>query len=252
MARYQVILTYDGAGFQGFQRQAKARTVQSEVESALRHLSWQGKTILAAGRTDAGVHALGQVVAFDLDWNHSPQDLQHALNALLPEDIAAHQVRLVHSDFHPRYDAISRCYCYRVFCSEVRDPLRERYAWRVWPEVDVQRMNLAASYLIGKHDFVAFGKSLRAHGITRRTVYQATWQSQTEWKTGFTFNFEIVADAFLYHMVRRLVFFQVEVGQGIREPEDVQKYLTGLELNPPQGIAPPCGLTLVEVAYPSS
>ncbi len=129
MARYQVILAYDGADFFGFQRQADGcgqRTVQGVVEQALRRIGWQGRAILFAGRTDVGVHASGQVIAFDLDWLHSTDALLAALNANLPADVAAQAAQLAADDFHPRYDARARCYRYRLFCQPRRDPLRER------------------------------------------------------------------------------------------------------------------------------
>ena len=108
MARYKVVLAYDGTGFSGSQRQAEARTVQREFEAALGKLGWNDRSITLAGRTDAGVHASGQVAAFDLDWNHPPDALLRALNALLPEDLAARSVKICGDDFHPRFDALSR------------------------------------------------------------------------------------------------------------------------------------------------
>ena len=108
MARYQIILAYDGTGFRGSQRQADFRTVQSELEAALRKLGWSGRTVYLAGRTDTGTHASGQVVAFDLDWHHGLDDLQDALNAHLPQDMAVLAVKMMADDFHPRFDAVSR------------------------------------------------------------------------------------------------------------------------------------------------
>src|SRR5512142_2393325 len=125
MERYKVILAYDGTHFFGFQRQGETRTVQLEVEAALRRLNWQGKTILSAGRTDSGVHATGHVIAFDLQWAHSLQQLGRALNANLPEDVAVKAVELAAADFHPRYDARSRCYRYQVLFAPARDPLHD-------------------------------------------------------------------------------------------------------------------------------
>jgi tRNA pseudouridine38-40 synthase len=247
MARYQVTLAYDGAGFSGFQKQAEARTVQAEIETALRLVGWRGGSILAAGRTDTGVHASGQVIAFDLDWQHSSEELLRALNANLPLDAAAQQVRVVHDEFHPRYDAHSRWYRYCLFCHPVRNPLRERYAWRVWPEVSIERLNAAAAELEGNHDFQAFGTPPRPGGTTIRTVYQARWlaergESGLDW-----LEFEIGGDAFLYHMVRRLVFIQVEIGQGRRKPEYIAHCLEGR--SEVRGLAPAHGLFLAGVRY---
>ena len=121
----KLLLAYDGTHFFGFQRQGQARTVQLEVEAALRQLDWQGRTILSAGRTDSGVHASGQVIAFDLEWAHGPEELGRAMNANLPEDVAVKAVEVAAADFHPRFDATARCYRYQVLFAPQRDPLRE-------------------------------------------------------------------------------------------------------------------------------
>lgn len=242
MARYKVILAYDGAGFAGSQRQGRGRTVQGEFEQALRRIGWTGRTVLLAGRTDAGVHASGQVAAFDLDWDHGVDDLLKALNAALPPDMAARSAALAPPAFHPRFDAVSRRYRYRLFCDATRDPLRERYAWRVWPPVaDLRPL---AGLWLGAHDFAAFGSPPRAGGSTVRTVLAASWK-----KSDGGWLFEIEADAFLYRMVRRLVFVQVAAGQGRLAVEDLARSLADRTPVLPAGLAPPNGLTLVEVRY---
>jgi tRNA pseudouridine38-40 synthase len=249
MARYQIILAYDGTGFFGSQRQGRTRTVQSDLEKALIKIGWTGKSILLAGRTDTGVHASGQVAAFDLEWEHDLDELQKALNANLPYDLAVHDVRPASDSFHPRFHAASRSYRYRLFCEEVRDPLRERYAWRVWPAVS--DLTTLAKIWLGRHDFSAFGSPTTPKGSTLRTVISAAWeQNDDEW------TFKIEADAFLYRMVRRLVYVQVAVGQGRASEEDL---VLALESNPeareaarsriPAGLALPNGLTLVSVKY---
>ena len=259
MARYQVILAYDGTQFAGFQRlnsvgkSISRRTVQGEVEAALIKLGWRSQSILSAGRTDSGVHAAGQVIAFDLEWTHSPQELCDALNAFLPKDISARSVQVAANDFHPRYAARSRRYCYQIFCQPGRDPLRERYAWRVWPAVDRNRLIEAASLLVGTHDFSAFGIAPHSGGDTRRTVWQACWTPQP-WgffpgdREADILQFEIVANAFLYHMVRRLVFAQVQIGQGRLTVQDLRLALEAGIL-PVKGLAPSQGLVLVEVSF---
>ena len=244
MARYQVILAYDGTEYQGFQKQARARTVQGVVENALWKLNWSGSSLLAAGRTDTGVHASGQVIAFDLDWGHSPSELLRALNAHLPPDVAARDIRIASPEFHPRYQAVSRCYRYHIFCEPLRSPLKERYAWRVWPVTDLTRLQAAASRLTGEHDFSAFGTPSKTGGKTIRTVSRAEWFEQ-----GPLLVFEIVSQAFLYHMVRRLVSFQVEIGQGRHEVEQLVEHLSAPPAGLAQGLAPAQGLVLVEVHY---
>jgi len=241
MERYQIIFSYDGTGFYGSQRQGSARTVQSELEKALRRIGWTGRSVLLAGRTDTGVHASGQVAAFDLDWGHGLDDLRKALNVNLPPDMAVRSVAVAGADFHPRFDAVSRRYRYRLFCASERDPLRERYTWRVWPSVaDLRPL---AELWPGTHDFAAFGSPPRAGGSTVRTVHAAAWK-----KTGDEWTFVINADAFLYRMVRRLVFVQVAVGQGRLSFEEVEQSLAGRR-KLLAGLAPPNGLTLMEVRY---
>lgn len=243
MARYQIILAYDGTDFFGFQRQGKVRTVQLVCEAALRNLGWQGRTILAAGRTDTGVHAHGQVVVFDLDWAHSTEALCRALNANLPEDVAVREVRETVEDFHPRFDACSRTYQYRIYCRPQREPLLQRYAWRVWPPVNLPDLQEAARCLIGKHDFSAFGTPPRPGGSAVRTVHQAGW----DWQTGCLL-FEVSADAFLYHMARRMVYLQVITAQGRIRLDDLANAVLKAEPQLP-GLAPAGGLTLAAVHY---
>ncbi len=244
MERYQITLAYDGTDFLGFQRQGAGRTVQAEVEAALRRLGWQGRTLLAAGRTDTGVHASGQVVAFDLEWKHGSEALGRALNAQLPRDVAVRAVAVAREDFHPRYDARLRSYRYQVYCEPERDPLRERYAWRVWPAVDFELLQAAARVLPGVHDFAAFGSPPRPEGSTVRVVYRAGWQAQQA--SGLLF--EVSANAFLYHMVRRLVFIQVLAGQGQWSLKELESGVREAQPQAP-GLAPPQGLVLSEVRY---
>lgn len=206
-------------------------------------MGWQGSSIRSAGRTDAGVHARGQVISFHLDWKHATEDLRNALNYYLPEDVAAQSVAMVPSDFHPRFDAKSRRYRYKIICQPVRDPLRSQFAWRVWPAVEPKMMNKAAEALIGQHDFCAFGSPPAVGGTTVREVWRAEWQQQ-----GDEAYFEIVANAFLYHMVRRITFALVAVGQA---SESVEIIKTGIATGtlPLTGLAPAQGLVLEEVRY---
>jgi tRNA pseudouridine38-40 synthase len=241
MARYKVILAYDGTHFLGFQRQGPKRTVQAELEKALRGLGWTGRAILSSGRTDSGVHAVGQVAAFDLEWAHSDEALVSAINVHLPQDAAVLTARKERDDFHPRFDALERCYRYRLYTSSVRDPLRERYAWRVWPAVNADRLEQAARLLQGSHDFSAFGTPPKPGGSTTRFIYKASWESE-----GDEMRFKVCGNAFLYHMVRRLVYAQVQVGQD-RLSLDLFEDAVRLARPLPPGLAPAQGLTLMEV-----
>jgi tRNA pseudouridine38-40 synthase len=257
MARYQLTLAYDGTDFFGSQRQANKRTVQGELEKALCKLGWTGRSVLISGRTDTGVHAAGQVASFDFDWSHSDEDLVRALNAALPSDLAIHKAWMVHAKFHPRFDATSRRYRYRLFCQPVRDPLRERFSWRVWPEMNGESFTKTAQLFLGTHDFSAFGSPTNPKGSTVRTVMQSEWlqAGPDEW------HFEVQANAFLYRMVRRLVFVQVTIAQGKVSSEAVAYSLAKQDSagtrsdrlpSVPAGLAPAHGLTLVEVTYPNN
>ena len=246
MARYKLILAYDGTAFAGSQRQAKRRTVQGELEKALRVLGWFGRSVVLAGRTDTGVHASGQVAAFDLEWQHGTDALLCALNASLPADMAASRIETAGAEFNPRFNAILRSYRYRLYCGQIRDPLQERMAWRVWPSINEGSLIDVASVLLGQHDFAAFGSAPHVESRTVRTVSMSEWKRvESEWQ------FEIRAEAFLYHMVRRLVFVQVAVGQGRCSKEDVVKALERPQSKNeiPAGLAPAHGLTLVQVNY---
>lgn len=242
--RFRVWLAYDGTEFHGSQYQPDRRTVQGEVDKSLRQISWQGNAVLFAGRTDAGVHAEGQRITFDLDWRHSTEDLLRALNAVLPRDIAARDVDQVAMDFHPRFDARARQYRYQIRCSPIRNPLTDRYLWRVWPDVDIKKLNQAAAELKGVHDFRAFGSPPEEAGSTVRKILKADWK-----KTGEQLNFEIIGNAFLYHMVRHLVITLVEIGQGQEQATKIREYLSNPDGPPAPGLAPAQGLILQDVIY---
>ncbi len=242
--RFQVRLSYDGTEFHGSQYQPELRTVQGELERGLPKIGWNGKSVLFAGRTDAGVHAAGQVVAFDFDWGHTEKELQNAINAVLPQDISAVEVKRTRVDFHPRYQALSREYHYRIINSPIRDPLQERYIWRVWPETDVKLMERASRLLIGSHDFAAFGRPHQPGGSTFREISRAVWRKESS-----KLVFELEGNAFLYHMVRHIVAVLVKIGQKIEPEEMIKKYLDNPTGPEAQGLAPAKGLSLVEVKY---
>jgi tRNA pseudouridine38-40 synthase len=244
MEHYQLYLAYDGTDFAGFQRQGSKRTVQLVLEQSLHEIGWKGIAILSAGRTDAGVHADGQVVAFDLDWRHSAQDLKAALNSKLPKDVAVKGLHAAEAGFHPRFDARARCYRYHLFSDSDRDPLRERFAWRIDWKLDQQTLDMAARLILGKHDFSSVGRAIKPGASTERNVFSAGWKSAP----GKELVFQIVADAFLYHMVRRLVHLQVKVASGRLEVEEFQKGIQQ-QVELPPGIAPAAGLFLHKIYY---
>ena len=242
--RYRAIVEYDGTEFLGFQRQAQGRTVQGEIEQALRPLGWTGKSIPGAGRTDTGVHAAGQVIAFDLEWPHGEAALVRALNAHLPPDIAVRAAQASVPDFHPRYQARARRYRYTIYNAPTRSALHARYAWQLPIRLDLAAMQTAAERLTGQHDFATFGSDPEGGANTVRTVSQARWQA-----VGAEVFFDIQAEAFLYRMVRGLVGALKQVGAGTLTVDDLVVRLQARDRAQCPPLAPARGLCLIEVLY---
>lgn len=248
MARYKATVEYDGTDFAGFQRQyvEAGPTIQGELEAALVRINGGDPvTVIGAGRTDSGVHATGQVIAFNLEWSHGPEALARALNANLPRTIAALTVSECEAGFHPRFSAKGRRYRYSIYNAPSRSPLHERFAWPAWPKLDIVAMQAASQQLIGRRDFGTFGTAPEAGGPTVRTVHEARWVvSENE-----TLNFYIEADAFLYRMVRSIVGTLKMVGTGEWSLADFESALAAADRRRSGPPAPPCGLCLIEVIY---
>ncbi len=192
MTRYRALIEYDGTNYFGFQRQREGvPTIQGELESVLSQLVRKPVTITGAGRTDSGVHALGQVVSFTIEWQHGVGALNRALNANLPGDIAARTVEETSPNFHPRYDARRRAYRYLVYNAPVRSPLRRLHSWHVRQALELDAMNEAAALLLGVHDFVTFGLPPQGDNSVRE-LFQAYWN-----RAGEFLQFSIEANAFL-------------------------------------------------------
>lgn len=247
MARYKAVIEYDGTDFVGFQRQTPERgpTVQGELESALAAIN-QGAavSVTGAGRTDSGVHATGQVVSFSLEWRHGAEVLARALNASLPQAIAVRSAEECATDFHPRHSAAGRRYRYSLYQSPVRAPVRHRFAWQVWPRLDLPAMIEASRCLPGRRDFGAFGSAPDEGGHTIREVREARWEA-----AGDGLDFYIAADAFLYRMVRSIVGSLKRVGAGELSPAEFGAITASAERSLGAHIAPPQGLCLIEVFY---
>jgi len=241
--RVRVVVAYDGTDYSGFQRQANAPTVQAALETALAQVTQETIAILAAGRTDSGVHAAGQVIAFDTVWRHGLSDLQRALNAVLPADVAVQEVEEATADFHPRYDARSRRYRYTVHNALVRWPLARRYSLHVVAPLDMGVMQQAAQFLVGEHDFAAFGQPPQGQ-VTVRRVLATEWGGEPPWLI-----FDIEANAFLYRMVRSIVGTLLQVGQGRMSVAKFVAVLASCDRSQAGPTAPPHGLCLMEVKY---
>ncbi|MGH2538501.1 MAG: tRNA pseudouridine(38-40) synthase TruA [Candidatus Promineifilaceae bacterium] len=241
--RYRAVIEYDGAAYCGFQRQRNQPSIQAEFEQVLGKLSGQPVGVLGAGRTDSGVHAWGQVIAFDLGWQHGPEKLQRALNASLPADIAVRRLEAEVEEFHPRFQAERRTYVYTIYNHPVRSPLRERWSWHVPRPLAVDAMQAAADLLIGVRDFATFGQPTEGESTTRQ-VYRAQWD-----RRGDELTFLIEANAFLYRMVRSLVGSLKAVGEGAWTAADFAAALAARDRGRAGQTAPPQGLALLEVRY---
>jgi tRNA pseudouridine38-40 synthase len=250
MARYRATLAYDGTAYQGFQRQADGiPTIQGALEAVLNRLNGMPITVVGAGRTDTGVHATGQVIAFECAWKHSNTALQHAINGNLPHDIAICDLRQ-QEGFHPRFDALSRTYRYVIVQAAVRQPLLRDRGWWVRSALDVSAATAAATLLIGRHDFGAFGKPPQGEN-TVRTVFKSEWTvtpkvTYTEWA------YVVEANAFLQHMVRRIVGALADVARGTQTLQGFAEVFYSGRMPTKGRIAPPQGLTLESVRYPDA
>jgi tRNA pseudouridine38-40 synthase len=237
--RYAARVEYDGTGFAGFQVQPGARTVQGELEAALATISGGSRVrVVAAGRTDAGVHAIGQVISFTDPNGRPAKELARALDALLPEDVAIREVRRVPAGFNPRYAARYREYRYTVW-NGPRSPLRERFALGVRDQLDTAAMERAGSALVGRHDFSAFGAT---HRQPVRTVHSVRVR-----RAGSLVTIDVAADAFLRGMVRRIVAGLLEVGHGRTNEEAVAEALASRRAAFNGATAPAKGLCLRRV-----
>jgi tRNA pseudouridine38-40 synthase len=249
-----LLLSYDGTDFHGYQRQSPSHepTIQGCLESALCRISGKTITTQVAGRTDAGVHASGQVVTFTAEHptRFQPSDWMRAVNALLPSAIAVRGACAVPEGIHARFTALSRSYRYRLLLDATRNPLRERFAWRAGFALDVRLMQSAAAVLVGIHDFAAFGHSPenrrgqpKQHSI--RDLRQVTIvQRADEIWCDFT------ANAFLTGMVRRMVGTLILTGRGCLSSDDIATILALRQSEHPGAAAPPHGLCLTHVEFP--
>jgi tRNA pseudouridine38-40 synthase len=236
---------YDGTGFYGFQVQSRERTVQGEIERALKKVTGGETRVIGAGRTDRGVHARGQVIGFQTKWRHDMLDLQRALNAVLATDVALVEMGFAPEGFHPRFSAVCRSYRYTLLNRRWRSPLERNRAWHVAESLDLTCMVHASQCLVGTHDFATFGRPPQGEN-TVRTVFRTAWQE----KDGY-FTFDIEANAFLYRMVRSIVGMLVKVGTQRLSVAAFEALLRARDRSCIRQVAPAHGLCLMRVDYPA-
>jgi tRNA pseudouridine38-40 synthase len=244
LPQYAALIAYDGTEYHGFQRQVEDQpTIQSAIENVLSQLARQPVTLLGSGRTDSGVHAVGQVITFPLAWQHGNEDLKKALNANLPDDIAILQLKQVTSSFHPRFDAQRRAYEYLIYDGPTRHPLKHRFSWHVYKPLDKEKMNHAAQSLLGVHNFATFGQPPQGNNFVRE-LFVAEW---TRLENDLLFRIE--ANAYLYRMVRSIVGSLKLVGEGTWTMEEFVKAFKAENRHECGTVAPPQGLQLVSITY---
>lgn len=242
-------LAYEGTDYAGWQVQPGRRTVQGELEHALAAITGEPNRVIGSGRTDAGVHALGQAAAFQTSSTLAPEVFQRALNALLPRDIAVLQAAEVAPGFHPIRDAIKKRYRYVVRDGPVRDVFARRHSWHYRQRLDADAMGRAAAHLVGTHDFSSFETAGAPRPDSIRTISDiSVRRSSSSYRDQIIL--EVEADGFLYNMVRAIVGTLVEVGRGAQSPDWVAEVLAAADRGAAGPTAPPQGLFLVEVKYP--
>lgn len=250
--RYRATVAYDGTAYGGFQIQAGGATIQGELERALCSATQETVRVAGAGRTDAGVHAQGQVISFETGWRHGALALQRAMNALLLPDIVVRELAPADERFHARYSARQRTYRYFVYHAAAAQPLVRRYACGLERRLDVEAMQRAAACLVGTHDFAAFGQA-PGGGNTVRAVQRANWRSREApaWANADVelWEFEIAANAFLRGMVRRVVGTLLLVGGSGLTPQAFSEVLASRDPARSGPPAPACGLVLWHVEY---
>jgi tRNA pseudouridine38-40 synthase len=245
MRNIRLLLEYDGTRYHGWQRQKKDVTIQGVVEAALGRLTGEAVALIGSGRTDAGVHALGQVANFYTSGQLPLKAFRDGLNSLLPWDLAILEAAEAPPEFHARKAARAKTYEYRILNRRVRSPLHHHYGWWLAAPLDLEAMAAAAAALPGKHDFSAFRASGSDNLNPVRQVLAARWQTHP----GGWLRFTVTATGFLRGMVRSLVGTMVEIGQGKEAPEKLAELLHRGQRHLVGPTAPPQGLYLVEVLY---
>lgn len=242
---FKLIIEYDGSSYHGWQRQKNRKTIQGEIEKAIMTITGKKIALTGSGRTDAGVHAFGQVANFYCDTEISPEVFQRGLNSLMPKDIIIKECNTVNEKFHARYDAKAKTYQYRILNRTTPAAICRQYAWFIKKKLDLDAMQSAILHIIGTNDFKAFeGAGSPRSSTKRRVINTGLQQKEKEYLI-----FEIEADGFLRFMVRNIVGTLLDVGLCKITPDDFKKILLSKDRNLAGATAPPHGLFLMNVKY---
>lgn len=245
--RYLITFAYDGSKYKGYQKQPRAKTVQGEIEKALKQINNDSAVAIhASGRTDAGVHALNQRAHFDLDMNITEEKLQNALNSLTPDDIYIKKVEIVPDDFHARFSVRAKEYIYRINMGEY-NPIEKDYVYQYNKRLDIVEIERALKYLEGTHDFKSFSKADEEKDDFVRTIVQTNLVRDVRNVQEFTLVF--LGTGFLRYQVRNMVGVLIEIGEGKRKSEDILDILEAKDRRKAGITAPPEGLYLRDVYY---
>ncbi|MCP4624047.1 MAG: tRNA pseudouridine(38-40) synthase TruA [bacterium] len=245
LKNFKIFIEYDGTAYHGWQRQKNDRTIQQEIEQALFTMTADQVTLIGSGRTDAGVHAYGQVANFLCDSDLAPEVFLRGLNSLLPDDIVIKDCRIVDESFHARYDVRSKIYHYRIINREISSAIGRQYAWFIRKKLDTAAMRSTIPHIIGSHDFKSFEGTGSPRAHTTRTIMAA---ELNEYKDD-SLNFQIEADGFLRYMVRNIVGTLVDVGLGKITHAGFKGILESKDRSNASATAPAHGLFLMEVKY---
>jgi tRNA pseudouridine38-40 synthase len=249
MRTFKLTLAYDGSNYSGWQIQLGRMTLQETLEQTLEKITGAAIRVTASGRTDAGVHALGQVVSFQSETHLASEVLEKALNAELPHDMAVLSAAEARADFHATGDAVKKRYRYVLHDGSIRDVFARRYLWHVRSRLDHSAMNRAAQALLGTHDFSSFETAGSERDSSIRTVFEIAVERGQQENNKDRVTVEVEADGFLYNMVRTIVGTLVEVGRGTKGPEWPGQVLAACNRKAAGQTAPPQGLFLVRVDY---
>lgn len=242
--RFFITFSYDGSKYKGYQKQPRKRTVQSELEKALKQINANKKvSVSSSGRTDAGVHAYNQYAHFDLKINITPSKLKTALNSILPEDIYIKGAKVVEDDFHARFDVKSKEYIYKINMGEY-NPIEKDYVYQYCKELDLDEIKRALKYIEGTHNFKSFVKGDDIKESYERTIMQTKLTRNDNQIT-----ISLLGDGFMRYMVRNIVGLLIEIGEGKYKSKDIIDILKAEDRTKSGKCAPACGLYLNDVYY---